>query len=645
MRCLKSQKIPHNRRKKHQRNPVTRVRRPYRRDGRKRNTPKTMPWFYMYTYLCHMLDDAHQKCPLYGRVDNARDKKTLFKRISCEGVMFATSTLPDLCSYVLNALETGQHAYPGFKTRGGLPVFLGGLLRVVFGNDVEEMDQVNALKCIYAITNSFKKIHGPFKKAGIAKQFSDFLKVDAELPVLDFRDPILITARRIIASLIENLTLDDPVCVPRPGPGSTNSPTEKHERFEAHVIYQQLDEVLPVADWFYPTRWDVVENSRNYLALKRKLRATSRTKYVPKKYGKGRGICLEEHEVQFLQQAIARLLRFRVLDTLKPFIDLSKQAVNAILALTSSLTRKFATLDMSEASDRVLRMLVAFMFCDNEELLDALLACSTEHVTAPKEIDPNQETTYQVRKFAPMGSALCFPVMTLVHYALIRAIILHEGKADCVAASHQVYVYGDDILVKSEYAPVVMHGLERYGMKINATKSFYRGHFRESCGTHAYKGVCITPCFVKHTPSHTTPEALASIIANENHLYYNGFLSTARFLRDTTKAMFRLPLEVVEQGLSLIGWQRNDVNRCIQPQRKTKWNWDLQRWMHKLPVFERTKKQTLIEGTPALLRYWCNNVAIPGAGSWKHKLFPKSGLDSELVYEAQGDLRITWRWV
>ena len=108
-----------------------------------------------------------------------------------------------------------------------------------------------------------------------------------------------------------------------------------------------------------------------------------------------------------------------------------------------------------------------------------------------------QHPTLKAQKFAPMGSGVCFPVMGLVHWALITALVFNSTMPKAHELSTQVYVYGDDIIVPSECAQLVYKYLPRFGMKINKDKSFVASHFRESCGCHAYKGFDITPAFFK----------------------------------------------------------------------------------------------------------------------------------------------------
>jgi hypothetical protein len=99
-----------------------------------------------------------------------------------------------------------------------------------------------------------------------------------------------------------------------------------------------------------------------------------------------------------------------------------------------------------------------------------------------------------------MGSALCFPVESLVFWGIAVATIW-KIVGDRDLAAQKVYVYGDDIIVANDYAEEVMLQLEKCGLKVNTDKSAYGDHFfRESCGVDAWKGFDVTPYRVKKLP-------------------------------------------------------------------------------------------------------------------------------------------------
>lgn len=490
-----------------------------------------------------LLADFFQSLPLYKLADYLQDKATVKRRLSAEGLSFATKTLCCLSQGMFDHLEGRPASYPTFKLWDGVhPVFLKGLFRHALGLSSQSINdhefRTHYIRAIYQISVSFKKLKGPYKKSKLAVQYADFVKVDKEIGKIDFSSeylqPILRRARYLCSRFIENYDPINGKSIPRPGPGATNTPTRKFERYEPRKLFRQVHDVLDYRDWFYVSSFDVCREAPSFLALLNNAtdEPTSRFKFVPKTWDKARGICIEEFEVQWIQQGVRRGLTalINAHPLYKNRIKLHQQSQNADLALYGSRWLNFATIDMSEASDRIARTLVQYLFQDNVELCSALMALSTRWIKPPVEV--KGQDLLRTHKFAPMGSALCFPIMSLVHMFLIRAIIQLSNVENPHLLSAQVYVYGDDIVLPSAAIQAVYDWLPQFGMKLNETKSFYRSHFRESCGTHAYFGHDITPIFIRESPKRLHAGALKSTIETEFQFHTRGYHGTARTIRE-----------------------------------------------------------------------------------------------------------------
>lgn len=491
------------------------------------------------TILLALIDDAYNKLPscVCGAAARSKDKAVVKNRLKSEGLAFATLTLPKLWAGLASYFETGQVLYPSFSLKGttGHPCFLSGLFRLAYGTGE---DQITAVTLIYQISVIFSKIKGPYPEDVLSKQLADFVSVDKELDDINFldevREPIMERARDEIQNLMRDFSMD--TCVPRPGPGATNTPVAKHLRYRPHVLYEQIDTVLPYVDWFYVHPWDCVDQTKHLLELeKAKVKEpTARFKFVHKKVGKARGICIEQNEMQFLQQAVKHGI-YRYVEShpsTKGRVNFSDQSVNARLALESSRNRRMATIDMSEASDRVHRHLVSYLF-HGHELHDVLMALSTRSIELPEGSQPSM---IRISKYAPMGSGLCFPIMSLIHWALIRAIIHLSMLPNDF--KRNVYVYGDDIIIPCDCIEAVYTYLPLFGMKLNVDKSFYRSSFRESCGVHAFDGVDITPVYVKYILTSTNMKHAMSCIQVESQMYHKGFHNVAAIMRENVEKHF-----------------------------------------------------------------------------------------------------------
>lgn len=518
-------------------------------------------------YFDALLEDAKNILPSYTETDKRRDANTLKKRIKHEGVQFATVTLPSLFDGLTHYLEKGKSVYPGFKIKSGCeyPVFLQRLFAQVYSVEATEEDETTAIQLLYQIAVLFKKVKGPYPHKVLLKQAEDFVQVDKSIGYIDLESeclaPILEHARAIVNSIFDGFDpFRNKYVLPNPGPGATNTKVEKHLRYEPHVLYDQINETLPYKEWFYmgPTGFhnDPARSFRSLLKTRRSM-PTSRYKQVPKVALKPRGICIEENEMQFMQQAIKNGLYNWIEHhpITSGFVNFAKQTINQYLALRASKNRQKATLDESEASDRVLRMLVSYLFRDQEKLNECLMSLSTRIITFPDEFRIPPLVT---NKFAPMGSALCFPVMAIVNFALCKAIILQSNVKRRFSLSKEVYVYGDDIVVPSSCVQAIYDWLPMFGFKINQSKSFVSSHFRESCGLHAYKGVDITPVYMRCIPnSKASTEALASSLATEELFFNKGFFNMAELLRQRITRIWG-PLPYVHWKSSIAGYRRKD---------------------------------------------------------------------------------------
>lgn len=521
-------------------------------------------------YVLSIIDDVQKILPpnVYSLADSLLDKNTVKTRFQAEGLAFATLTLPKLSAGLFLYFETGRVCYPSFQLKKGTghPVFLSGLFRLAYR--VGEW-QVEAIRAIYQISVIFKKLKGPYPVSVLRKQLADFVQADSELESIDWfsesRIDILEQARAEVRQLFAGFNLDNAMVKPKPGPGATNDPVAKHLRFRPHVLYTQIDKVMPYVDFFNVHMWDVVGQTALYQRLyKRAVKAPrARFKFVHKVVGKARGICIEQNEMQYMQQAIKRALYdwIQKHPLTRGKINFDDQSRNAELALLASLDRLMATIDMSEASDRVARELVSWLFQDTV-IHDVLMGLSTKWIDLPKGL--GDQPAIKTSKYAPMGSGLCFPVMSVVHWALVRAIIACSMHDD--AHMKEVYVYGDDIIIPAEVTEAVYDYLPQFGMKVNTTKSYYRSYFRESCGVHAYNGVDITPIFIKNLPVSSSFQATMSCIDSEYQFEKAGYLGVANLLRTgIRKAFTGYQFPYVHVTSPIFGFKRDGVTTPSYP--------------------------------------------------------------------------------
>lgn len=259
--------------------------------------------------------------------------------------------------------------------------------------------------------------------------------------------------------------------------------------------------------------------------------------------------------MQYTQQALQgilvdRLQRDGILGKLIGFDD---QIPNQEMAQEGSRDGSLATLDLSEASDRVVNRHVNEMMERAGIFRDAVQDCRSLRADVRGEV-------INLTKFASMGSALTFPIEAMFFLALICLGIESElkrpfARRDLNNLIGKVRVYGDDLIVPVEYTPSVIKTLEDYSLKVNMHKSFWTGKFRESCGKEYYDGFDVSYVKIRsYIPSsQTDTQEIISTVSTRNQLYRAGLVETAKWLDDILESLIPFPV-VLETSPVLGKW-------------------------------------------------------------------------------------------
>lgn len=200
---------------------------------------------------------------------------------------------------------------------------------------------------------------------------------------------------------------------------------------------------------------------------------------VPKKTDIDRAACKEPDLNMFMQKGLGDFIRKRLR---RVGINLNDQKINRSLAHSGSVTDKLATIDLSSASDSVTYELVALLL---PECWFTLL----DTVRCPVTIIDGEEHSNHM--FSSMGNGFTFELETLLFYALSKATAYFRGSRGVVS------IYGDDIIYPTDSVGYLTYVLNYFGFQVNPDKSHVSGPFRESCGGHYYRGLDITPFYIK----------------------------------------------------------------------------------------------------------------------------------------------------
>jgi hypothetical protein len=228
---------------------------------------------------------------------------------------------------------------------------------------------------------------------------------------------------------------------------------------------------------------------------------------VPKTLKTPRIIAIEPACMMYAQQALLRcfLEAYSRDNLLQRLIGFDDQGPNQDLARQGSMDGLTATLDLSEASDRVSNQLIRRMTRKWPHLHDAIQSCRSRKADVPGY------GVQRLAKFASMGSALCFPMEAMVFTTLIFLGIQNElrtpiTRKDIDSLSSSVRVYGDDLIVPTRHVRTIVQTLEHFGARVGLDKSFWTGRFRESCGKEYFNGTDVSITRVR--------QALPSTIAD-----------------------------------------------------------------------------------------------------------------------------------
>lgn len=217
---------------------------------------------------------------------------------------------------------------------------------------------------------------------------------------------------------------------------------------------------------------------------------TSRLTFVPKSSDSMRSICMEPTALMYAEEGVRVQIEqlIKTCSLTKSCIFINDRLINQQRAREASLGNMYATVDLSSASDLVSYQLIDKITRDiHPEWRKLLLRLRSTHALLPNG------SIVELYKYAPMGSALCFPIETLVFTSICYATERIAAEYYSHPEIHDYVVFGDDIIFNSSRVHILFVALKYLGFEVNMEKSFIDGCFRESCGGDYYLGHNVTP--------------------------------------------------------------------------------------------------------------------------------------------------------
>lgn len=328
---------------------------------------------------------------------------------------------------------------------------------------------------------------------------------------------------------VEFAELDWRCIRPRHGPGAVADAKSGTDKYLFPHWPRKLDQLFP-AEHFAQHREDLhLEVARQW----NRSEPAARLLAVPKTLKAPRLIASEPVSHQFLQQGLMEWLRENLPKSLSLSINFHNQEPSKKAALAASIDGSAATIDLSSASDRLSCWVVERVFRKNPSILAALHATRTRMIKNCTGV--GEDFTIIAKKFAAQGSAVTFPVQSIVYSNAAIASVLYENGVEPTyhtiqRFARQVRVYGDDIVISSQAAQTLAELLTYLGLKVNMGKSHITGHFRESCGMDAYAGNDVSPVYLRDLMLADTTLSLESWVDISNNAYTKGLWSLSDWM-------------------------------------------------------------------------------------------------------------------
>jgi hypothetical protein len=345
--------------------------------------------------------------------------------------------------------------------------------------------------------------------------------------------------------------------MPKHGPGATADKLRGNAKYNQLTWTRRLERDFPHWEYLAPSE-SFLDRMDSVNILEPGDEIPVKVISVPKTLKTPRIIAIEPTCMQYMQQGVLSMMMQEMPGHTNPvhLIQFESQEPNQRLAREGSITGTLATLDLSEASDRVSNQHVRLLLANHRWLRLAVDATRSRKADV---LQPDGTVkTVRLAKFASMGSALCFPFEALVFATIIfcgieQALGRPMTKRDVKSLFGRVHLYGDDIIVPVEFVHQVVEELEAFGLRVNTRKSFWTGKFRESCGEEYYDGTPVTVARVRtFLPNHRQDVAeLESTVSLRNQLWELAYFDAVRYLDDRIERL--IPFPVTLETSSLLG--------------------------------------------------------------------------------------------
>jgi hypothetical protein len=492
------------------------------------------------------------------------DLRTISERIQNEGTSFAKVTLPLLGKALDRGLVSGQFSCPAqfsLKRDSRLP----RLLYACFSRIFEDSGALRAVVHTGTLTflRQFLLLDAKLRMEptpGMQKEAVDgFANRMAALRKkrIQVDHPVLVEAKELLGRCLAGLNLSD--INPGHGPGAVAERLDRFGRWDFKMWPKKAESCYPYSMYGVHALEAIMAKGCGIPLSKE---TSTRCCLVPKDFKGPRLISAEATVNQYLQQGQMKAIMAYVErhPLMKLSIKLRDQTRNQKMA-RQAYERDQATLDLSDASDTVSVALVWFLLSGVPRLRKQLMSTRSDFMIW-------KDRKIKITAFAPMGSATCFPVETLVFWAIsmasVRLTRFHPNRHEAVSSyrviSRDVAVFGDDIIVPREALPTLVGTLSSVGCTPNMSKTCVDTPFRESCGTEWFGYDDITIIRNKKYQYETSALGDHPVLCDMQRKFFSRcYYSTAALLSEWAREIWPVPTvsleSVISNNCTRKGWE------------------------------------------------------------------------------------------
>lgn len=579
-----------------------------------------------------------------------QDTLSLTARFEAEGSSFFNVTLPLLGRAVDAGLVCGIFTCPmAFKVSKGsrLPQLFNDVFKTVFDSQGNLLSEPNVIaifmiRQICLLQSKFVTEPTKEQEEKTVKSFRDG-QIALRAVRLNTDDPTLRIAQAILGYALKRLNLSR--INPGHGPGAVHEKRDKEERWDFTYWSARANKVYPYHEYGVQSLNHLREKSNKVIFLDKMM---TRIALVPKDFRGPRLISVEMSAMQYLQQGQMHSMMDYIEShaLLKQSIRMRDQTFNQ-LAAQRAYENDHATLDLSNASDTVSLPLFWFLFAKVPKLRRLLCHTRSDFASSNGEL-------IRLCAMSPMGSAVCFPIETLVFWSLSLATMYRATNCDhrdldrgvLFELSSSLRVFGDDIIIPRVNLEPLMSTLRSVGCIPNMSKTCSVTPFRESCGTEWFRDVPVSITRNKKVRLHENDklDQHPFYVDLQQRFFEAGLHKSAELISRWTQAIACVPVRLlsnVGRGLStgsrqffVFRRQRKDIGiplldslyfesceevaRCdfapclyghddlIDRRVRLRWNKALQRVEFRVPCFYQTARDWRNGGYARLLARLCS---------------------------------------